>query len=209
MLLRTLTRLGIRPNWVTFLGLGFSVGAGYCLGVGRIQLAVVPFAFAGVCDVLDGRLARYQNSDSAMGALLDSVVDRYSDFCYFFGLCVYFVGQGRMVLAAFAISALLAAVCISYIRARSHSLGYLAGGGYWERPERMIVIGFGMLLLNPAMIVILLGLLAHLTAFQRLLDANRGLNSAHGAVEGVKNRYSFAWVAQTLCYVLVLTFFRP
>ncbi len=207
-LLKILTTLNIKPNHVTFLGLAFSIVSGYCLGVGLIQLSVIPFVFAGICDVLDGRLARHQNATSLSGALLDSVVDRYSDFCYFFGLSAYFVKQGQMIFAIFAMSAILASVCISYIKARSQSLGYSANVGYWERPERMIVIGFGMLLLNPTMIVVLLGSLAHFTAFKRWVYAYRSLNAPNTTVERIKKRLSLTWMVQTLTYILILVFIR-
>ena len=45
--------------------------------------------FAGLFDMMDGRVARLGNMSSKFGALYDSVLDRYSELMTFFGICYY------------------------------------------------------------------------------------------------------------------------
>jgi len=70
-------------------------GAG--LGLGHLPGAVWLYAFAGILDVLDGRLARVGNQQSAAGALFDSVSDRWGELFAFAGLRVV---PPRLVVAA-------------------------------------------------------------------------------------------------------------
>ena len=45
--------------------------------------------FAGLFDMMDGRLARMGGMSSTFGALWDSTLDRYSELCTLFGICYY------------------------------------------------------------------------------------------------------------------------
>ncbi len=66
---------------VTFTGLWLSVGAWYWALRGRIDLASVMLIWSGVCDLLDGPLARRRRSSAAekiFGTQIDSLVDLVS-----------------------------------------------------------------------------------------------------------------------------------
>ena len=82
-LIHGMIKIGITPNFITTTGFilnvvaaGMFVYAGICGG--RNDLAIVGWAggvilFAGLFDMMDGRVARLGNMSSKFGALYDSV----------------------------------------------------------------------------------------------------------------------------------------
>ena len=54
--------------------------------------------FAGLFDMVDGRVARETNRVTRFGAFFDSVLDRYSDLALLIGLLVYYGTINRPVL---------------------------------------------------------------------------------------------------------------
>jgi len=114
-------------------------------------------AAGGVCDALDGHLARRSGRVSRFGALLDSTLDRLADFFPLMGLALYFSDDGlwlSVVLLNIAFWFL-----VSYVKARLEGLGVREKiGGLFERPERLAVLIFFLLLGLPEVgLVITLG----------------------------------------------------
>ncbi len=88
-LARRLMMLRVHPNWITGSSFTLTIGgacivalggsAGTVVGVCAIQLGVV-------LDCCDGTVARWSGKATAVGAILDSVLDRYSDVAILFAL---------------------------------------------------------------------------------------------------------------------------
>lgn len=100
---------------------------------------------AGVCDLLDGPVARRQGRVSLFGGFLDSILDRYADLILFLGLLIYYVHVNRFTYAFLAGAAAAGAVMVSYAKARAESLVPGPGVGFWERPERLALMILGAL----------------------------------------------------------------
>src|SRR5262249_18838299 len=161
-------RLGLRPNHLTILGLGVSFLAATAFVAGRTRCAGVLLILAGLCDFLDGSLARASGQVSAFGAFLDSVIDRYSDLIVLLGIVVLFAQTPHARGAIVAMAGLIGSMMVSYTKARAESIGVRCTVGMMERPERMICLIAGALLdlLEPALWV--LAILSNLTAIQRI-----------------------------------------
>ena len=63
------------PNVITLTGLSFGLSSIRFALEADFNLAIVCILFAGICDVLDGLLARHLRSESDLGAQLDSLSD--------------------------------------------------------------------------------------------------------------------------------------
>ena len=63
------------PNVITLTGLSFGLSSIRFALEADFNLAIVCILFAGICDVLDGLLARHLQSESDLGAQLDSLSD--------------------------------------------------------------------------------------------------------------------------------------
>ena len=161
-------RFGLRPNHLTILGLGVSFLAATAFVAGRTRYAGVLLILAGLCDFLDGSLARASGQVSAFGAFLDSVIDRYSDLIVLLGIVVLFAQTPHARGAIVAMAGLIGSMMVSYTKARAESIGVRCTVGMMERPERMICLIAGALLdlLEPALWV--LAILSNLTAIQRI-----------------------------------------
>lgn len=146
-----LVRWKVRPNTITTIGLLINTIATVIFVYGGergerndhsfIGWAGVVILFAGLFDMIDGRLARVGKMASKYGALYDSALDRYSEMIMFLGICWYLVAHSYFLSSLFAFIAMIGSVMVSYIRARAESLGAHADVGLMQRPERIILIG--------------------------------------------------------------------
>lgn len=170
---RALLRAQVRPNHLTVVGLGVSIVAAGAVAQGRLRVAAVLLAVAGLCDFFDGALARLANCVSAFGAFLDSVVDRYSDLMVLLGVVLYYEQLADTSGVCLTLVTLVGTIMVSYTKARAQSIGVTCEIGLMERPERLIVLiaGAAFNVLTPAIVV--LAVLTNLTALQRILHTRR------------------------------------
>lgn len=170
---RALLRAQVRPNHLTVVGLGVSIVAAGAVAQGRLRLAAVLLAVAGLCDFFDGALARLANCVSAFGAFLDSVVDRYSDLMVLLGVVLYYEQLADTSGVCLTLVTLVGTIMVSYTKARAQSIGVTCEIGLMERPERLIVLiaGAAFNVLTPA--IVALAVLTNLTALQRILHTRR------------------------------------
>jgi phosphatidylglycerophosphate synthase len=131
---------GIPPNVITWCALVANLWAGMLFAAGRFRAAGGMMLLAGFCDLVDGPVARRQNRVSLFGAFLDSILDRYSDLILFLGLLVYYAQVNRFLYAVLAGASMAGAVMVSYAKARAESLVPTTEIGFWERPERLVLM---------------------------------------------------------------------
>ncbi|MDP8922216.1 MAG: CDP-alcohol phosphatidyltransferase family protein [Chloroflexota bacterium] len=170
-----LARAGVQANWLTYAGFLLNVGVAVLVAEGWLTLAGALFLLVNALDFLDGAVARASGTAGGYGAFLDSVLDRYSEGVVFVGLLVWFShADDRTGMVATAL-ALVGSFMVSYCRARAEGLGMDCEVGLLQRPERIIVLGVGMILHEYALVFVLLGLalLTNLTAAQRMRHVAR------------------------------------
>jgi phosphatidylglycerophosphate synthase len=117
---RVLVRTGIPATAVTTLSVLLATASGLSLSMGRFALGGWLYLFAGICDFLDGRLARAKNEVTKSGAALDSILDRYSDSAVLVGLAWYYRDSWVLLATQFA---LVGSALVPYIRARGEAIG--------------------------------------------------------------------------------------
>ena len=166
---RLLLRARVRPNQLTVLGLGVSIIAAHAFFQGRVRLAAALLAVAGLFDFFDGSLARLAGSESAFGAFLDSVVDRYSDLVVLLGIVLFYERRDDLAGVFFTMATLVGTMMVSYTKARAQSIGVGCEIGLMERPERMIVLIAGGVFNLLTFAVIALAVLTNLTAVHRIV----------------------------------------
>ena len=147
---RLLINVGFTPNAVTTTGFLMNVGVAVIFIIGgedenRSNLSYVGWGgllimMAGLFDMLDGQVARMGNMGSTFGALFDSVLDRYSELVMFMGICYYLMAHHYFLSSMFAFIALIGSMMVSYTRARAEGLGVECKGGFFQRPERVVLI---------------------------------------------------------------------
>ena len=174
-LISALGRAPLTPNQVTVVGVVLTFFASGLIAFGQLRWAGVVLIFAGLCDILDGALARSTNAAYPYGAFLDSTLDRYSEGAVYLGLAAYFVTinpplQEWLILATLA--ALAGSFLVSWVRARAQSLGFACKSGLFQRPERVVATLIGLLFGGYVLyvIVFLLAIVTNITALQRIRE---------------------------------------
>ncbi len=179
-----LTRLGVSPNAITLSGLLVAGAGAYLLSLGELALGGAVLLLSGAFDLLDGAVARATGRVTRFGALLDSVVDRVSEAAILLGLLVFYLGRpssfGSDLGAALVFIALAGSIMVSYIRARAEGLGVECNLGVMTRPERVVILGVGLVIGQwwlPAVSVALgaIAALTMVTSLQRVAHVRRVL----------------------------------
>jgi len=159
----------ISPNNYTLMGLAITVIASVFLALGLFFLAGIFIFLAGLCDMADGAIARVRGRVSVFGGFLDSVIDRYADLFFFFGLCFYYYHTRNAFLFFCTLFVIAGSLLTSYVRARAEVfLKEKCNVGIIERPERIILLGIGALFSLLSYIIPLLALLSNITVLQRI-----------------------------------------
>ena len=174
-LCRGLVKAGVRANHLTVIGaLGSCFSALFFFPRGQFIVGTVLVALFALLDLLDGTVARMTDEiPSKWGALLDSTVDRISDAVIVIGIAIYLDNNRNIPLVVPFLVVLLSGL-VSYVRARSESLGIQCAVGVGERTERLIIILVGTFLfgigidgaLEVSLWLVLI--ISTLTVFQRL-----------------------------------------
>jgi CDP-diacylglycerol---glycerol-3-phosphate 3-phosphatidyltransferase len=146
---RVLIALRISPNAITTAGFFVSVGAAYLLSEGEIVIGGIVMLAGAIMDMFDGAVARLTNKASTFGAFLDSVLDRLGEAAVLFGLLVFYVRDGNEVGAYLAFGTVVLSIMVSYSRARAEGLNVQGDVGFMGRPERIVVMGIGLLTQYP------------------------------------------------------------
>jgi CDP-diacylglycerol--glycerol-3-phosphate 3-phosphatidyltransferase len=174
---RLLLRFHLRPNHLTFLGLGVSFLAALAFAAGRARWAGGLLILASLFDFFDGSLARLSGQVTPFGAFLDSVIDRYSDLLVLLGILFLFIREGRTGEILLTMATLIGTIMVSYTKARAQAIGVACEVGLMERPERLLclIVGAMFHLLTPALWV--LAILVNVTALHRILVTRRVASS--------------------------------
>jgi len=130
----------VSPNAVTAMSLGFCALTGVAVGFGDLPRACWLVAIAGFLDILDGRIARGTNQQTAAGALFDSVSDRWGEL-FVFGGYAWLLHDSAWLLAV--IAAYGGSMMVSYTRARAEALGVALAIGVMQRAERIVLVAVG------------------------------------------------------------------
>ena len=193
-------KVGITPNFITTTGLVLNVVAAAvfvyaAFKEGNSVLTCIGWAggivlFAGLFDMMDGRVARVGHMASTFGALYDSVLDRYSELVTLFGILFFLLLKGYFWGALLTGLALMGSLMVSYVRARAEGLGLDCKVGLMQRPERVVLTALGAIFcgvfqdcraFDPMYILIaplaLIALLANWTAFIRIAHCYKLLKS--------------------------------
>ncbi|MEM2111650.1 MAG: CDP-alcohol phosphatidyltransferase family protein [Candidatus Bathyarchaeia archaeon] len=192
---RLMHKTGLTPNMLSTLGVILGVASGVVYWAAGIFfsipdfylyriylfLAIIFLSASGLCDALDGTLARLYGKTSILGGFLDSLLDRYVEASVYCGLIL-----GGLSDSFWGLLALIGSLLTSYTRARSEAADVpMETVGVIERAERLIIIGIATILSlvwpeTSALRwgIILLALATNLTVLQRVIYFYRKAGSS-------------------------------
>ncbi len=164
--------LGITADAWTLFSLFASILGSVALYLGKFwwgfALTLAMFA----ADVMDGATARAGGTPSPFGTILDHVVDRYAEFFIIGGLAA-----GAWISPLVGFITISGMIMASYVRAKAESTGQVKDCtvGLAGRAEKLILTYGAIVALAlgfpiwATILLIIVGLISHVTALQRLL----------------------------------------
>ncbi len=166
----------ITPNWITVVGLIFTLIVAWLVGAGYLLAGGLVLAATSITDIADGALARARDTCTDYGAFFDSLLDRIGEAVIGVGIIIYYANHGHaMEGSLLTYLSVCGALMVSYARARAEGLGLDCSVGFMARPERIVVTvaglvfaaPFGMWVLTASLWILLVT--TFLTTAQRLL----------------------------------------
>ena len=178
---RFLHALKLTPDAITLLGFAVCVAASFLAGGGWLLASGIVFLAGSALDLMDGAVARLTNTVRPFGALLDSVFDRLGEAALFFGLVIYglraeFSDDYRLFFVTVTLLALIFSQLVSYLRARGEGLGVFTRAGVMTRPERVVLLGAGLISQQIVWFVLAIAVVSCFTLFQRMFTIRGELN---------------------------------
>ncbi|MBN1781772.1 CDP-alcohol phosphatidyltransferase family protein [bacterium] len=168
-------RLNVNPNLFTSIGLVFGGVSAVYAAMGSFRMAGVFLLLSGICDSIDGTIARRSGRESKFGALLDSTLDRYSEMLVFFGLAFYFIREQAFITSLALAIGLGGSLMVSYVRARAEGLGFECKVGMMQRVERIVLLAFGALTFRIVLVaaIWIIAILSNITAIHRIVHIRK------------------------------------
>lgn len=177
---RFLHALKLTPNAITLLAFGITVVSAVLVALGYLWIGGIVFLVGSGLDLMDGALARLTGTASPFGALLDSVFDRLGEAALFVGLAINalradYSERQLLLFITVLLLALIFSQGVSYLRARGEGLGVFSRAGLMTRPERVVLIGIGLLINQMIWVLVLIAAVSCFTLFQRMFTIRREL----------------------------------
>jgi CDP-diacylglycerol--glycerol-3-phosphate 3-phosphatidyltransferase len=178
-IIRFCVRHRVEPNLLTTIGFFIMVGAAVAFAKDHIQLAGAILLFSGTFDIIDGKVARATGLSSKFGSFFDSTMDRFSDAIVYLGLLYMYLKEGDEKMIWVIMLAVIGALMVSYTRSKAEALKIKCSVGMFQRPERIVYLGFGGILGHTVLywVVWLLAIFSNLTVIQRIFHV---YSIAHG-----------------------------
>ncbi len=192
---KAFSKLPITPNMWSVISLICAFIAGVFFAFGQPFFGVLFVILNSFLDVLDGALARYTGLASPIGDYLDHVFDRYADVFIVTGIIIYGVQTWQAQVPAWVIGifAITGVLLSSYMGTQAQAVGLKRNyGGVLGRADRLVLLMvfglaefiyptpflFGLPFLGWMLVIY--GLLGHITAIQRFVMSLKELKAEKG-----------------------------
>ena len=181
-IIKILKLIKIKPNHISIFGLILAFISSYFISNSNFIFSPLFLLLSGVCDLLDGSLARYTQSVTKFGGVLDSVLDRFGEAAIFIGIFIYFTNYDSIVPNIFVLMALSSSTVVTYLRSKAEILGISCDIGIMTRTERVLILFLALILTNFFDFILLISIivifiLSLFTIFQRMKHINNSINS--------------------------------
>ena len=171
-----LSKLPFSANTYTISSIFFALLASYLLFQHHLLASFFIFFFAGIFDLVDGAVARFQEKTSKQGAYLDTIFDRYVEGIMLLSFLFLPLPEVLLPSSYWILFALFGSLMTTYAKAAAKEKELINKEnrkGFFGRPERIITLFTALFLLNfnflySTYLIILLAILSNLTELQRI-----------------------------------------
>lgn len=140
-----LVRWKVSANAISIIGaIGSAISSLLTIPNGNFLFGAILISAFTLFDLFDGAVARTSGSvQSKLGAVLDSTLDRISDYIILLAAFMYFNTRDAQITWLLVINMFLGFL-VPYIRARAEANGIDCSIGIAERSERLIILLIGI-----------------------------------------------------------------
>ena len=178
-LVKFLIKIKLTANHITILGLLLGITSALFVYLNNTILALVLLYLSGLCDILDGNMAREKGMSSPLGTLMDISFDRIVEVSII--LAIAFRTPESMPIMLLLLASIVISISIfltvGILVSKDSNKSFFYATGIMERTESFIL--FSLLIIFPKYILIigLIGvLLILITGLQRFLWALKQFN---------------------------------
>lgn len=169
---KILAQYSIKPMHITFASLLFGLIGALCLFLGFYITSLVLLWISGLCDVLDGELARLSKSTSQKGALLDIFFDRIVEIAYILAFVKVATPLSLLILSSSIILSMTIFLSVGAMSKKESKKEFYYQAGLMERTEGFILFSSMIIFYEYATYIsFLFAFLIFITIFQRLMEA--------------------------------------
>jgi phosphatidylglycerophosphate synthase len=175
------SKLPFTPNQWTLFGIVPAIVTAWFITQQAWLIAAAFFFITAAIDLIDGSVARVTGRATLFGAYLDTIVDRYTETIVIASL--FFASLPTVWVSAYfwVFFYYFGSMMSTYVKSAAKEKGYVneeIKGGIVERAEKMmfLFVGIALAYFDTEYLVymlIVLGILANITAIQRIVIARR------------------------------------
>lgn len=192
-------RLGLTPNQISLLSLILGFACAYFFFQRAFIIGSLMLFLSGLLDLIDGTVARQQETESDFGAVIDWIVDKYVDAIVLLGIGLSGIPIASVFITlspdvvpvvdfAFITIAIVGSMMNTFIKPVVYAeVGYherkngkindpLEGIGFFGRPETLIVLILGGFSGYIWLSVLIVAFCTNLSAIQRIAYLYRRLS---------------------------------
>ena len=170
-----LSKLGMTPIMLSIFAIIFSLISAFFYSnliqfeinniISNQALGAIFLLIAGLCDMLDGAIARVAKKSTLRGAFIDSTFDRVTEIIIFAGLLIGQYAEPLLVFFAITLSML-----VSYSRTKAEAINVdLRGIGIAERSERILILCLCSFINEIRLAIIIIIVLSFITFMERFI----------------------------------------
>lgn len=141
-----LNRVKVNNNLLTLMVFLFTCFSVFFLLTEQIYKAGACGILVFIFDVLGVQLFYLNGLEKSKDAILDSIVDRYSEILFFTGIMVFFIQTDDYMFVLFSFLTLIGSLMSSFIKLRAGTLLIEVEFGFIRRAERILIASFAMFL---------------------------------------------------------------
>ena len=171
-----LSKLGMTPMMLSILAVIFSIISAFFYSnlvqfninniIPNQALGAIFLLIAGLCDMLDGAIARVTKKSSLKGAFIDSTFDRVTEIIVFSGVLIGQYAESILIFFAITLSML-----VSYSRTKAEAINVdLRGIGIAERSERILILCLFSFFNEVRYAIIIIIILSSITFVERFIS---------------------------------------
>ena len=170
-----LSKLGMTPIMLSIFAIIFSLISAFFYSnliqfeinniISNQALGAIFLLIAGLCDMLDGAIARVTKKSTLRGAFIDSTFDRVTEIIIFAGLLI-----GQYAEPLFVFFAITLSMLVSYSRTKAEAINVdLRGIGIAERSERILILCLFSFINEIRLAMIIIIVLSFITFMERFI----------------------------------------